>query len=79
MGARIFAPPPANATNRSAAQKLAWRIRVTHSTHLDEVIATRMTEDQSGVSVVRKTNWRVEAGCIRTSTKHERGKSAMKL
>src|SRR6516225_1993930 len=34
--------------------KLARRIRVTHSTHLGEVIATRMPEDQSGVRVVRR-------------------------
>ena len=36
--------------------KLAWRIRVTHSTHLGEVIATRMPEDQAGVRVVRRHN-----------------------
>src|SRR5499425_1298531 len=34
--------------------KRAWRIRVTHSTHLDEVIATRMPENQAGVRVVRR-------------------------
>ena len=31
-----------------------WGIRVTHSIHLDEVIATRMPEDQAGVRVVRR-------------------------
>src|SRR5215469_14378034 len=36
--------------------KLAWRIRVTRSTHLGEVIATRMPEDQAGVRVVRRHN-----------------------
>src|SRR5215469_10923281 len=32
----------------------AWRISVTHSTHLDEVIATPTPEDQAGVRVVRR-------------------------
>src|SRR5215471_19369408 len=34
--------------------KLRWRIRVTYSTHLGEVIVTRMPEDQSGVRGVRR-------------------------
>src|SRR5499427_2109068 len=34
--------------------KRAWRIRVTNSTHFDEVIATRMPEDKTGVRVVRR-------------------------
>ena len=34
--------------------KLARRIRVNHSTHLGEVIATRMPEDQAGVRVFRR-------------------------
>src|SRR5215467_14862549 len=41
-------------TKFATAQKRSWRIRVAHSTHLDEVIATRMPEDQSGVRVVRR-------------------------
>src|SRR5215475_11809029 len=34
--------------------KLKWRMRVTCSTHLGEVIATRMPEEQTGVRVVRR-------------------------
>src|SRR5215470_17861636 len=41
-------------TKYATAQERSWRICVTHSTHLDEVIVTRMPEDQSGVRVVRR-------------------------
>src|SRR5216683_6391548 len=34
--------------------KLAWRMRVTRSIHLGEVIATRMPEQRAGVRVVRR-------------------------
>src|SRR5215472_10471860 len=41
-------------TKSATAQKRGWRTHVTHSTHFDEVIATRMPEGQSGVRVLRR-------------------------
>src|SRR5215471_14194789 len=40
-------------------RKLAWRIRVTRSTHLGAVIATGMPEDQAGTRVVRRHHFLV--------------------
>src|SRR5258705_8653863 len=34
--------------------KLAWRMRVTRSIHLGEVISTRMPEERAGLRVVRR-------------------------
>src|SRR5215472_7406730 len=41
-------------TKSATAQNRGWRIRVTNSTHCDEVIATRTLEDKTDVRVVRR-------------------------
>ena len=52
---------------------------MTHSTHLGEVIATRMPEDQAGVRVVRRQADPSQLVSSQFNTKYERDKSAMKL
>jgi hypothetical protein len=52
---------------------------VTHSTHLGEVIATRMPEDQAGVRVVRRQTDASRLVASALNAKYELGKGAMKL
>ena len=52
---------------------------MTHSTHLGEVIATRMPEDQAGVRVVRRQTDASQLAASVLQHKYERGKSKMKL
>ena len=52
---------------------------MSHSTHVAEVIATRMPADQAGVRVVRRQTDASQLAAPRSDTKYDCGMSAMKL